>query len=92
MDVELWIVFFRWLLLRACLAGLAAIISTFLLLKIFERVKARRKFVKRYGWCFSLLFMICSAWATYTSLPSSEEKQEYLKAKEEQDAINKAWG
>ena len=92
MDVELWIVFFRWLLLKACLIGLAAILPAFLFLKIFERVEASRKSVKRYGWCFSLLFMICSAWATYTSLPSSEEKLEYLRSKEEQEAVNKAWG
>ena len=92
MDVELLIVFFRWLLLKACLIGLAAILPAFLFLRIFERVEASRKSVKRYGWCFSLLFMICSAWATYTSLPSSEEKLEYLRSKEEQEAVNKAWG
>ena len=91
MDIGLWIVVFRWLLLKACLVGLAVILTAFAFLKILESIEAKRKSVKRYGWCFSLIFTICSVWATYTSFPSSDEKLEYLRSREEQDAVNKAW-
>ena len=83
---------FETVLLWACLMSLAGLFMIWVSLKIrlFERTICQM--AKRYGWSGVLLFFICSAWATYTAFPTSEEKQEYLRAQQEKDAINNAWG
>ena len=79
------------LLLSTCLMSLAGLSMLWIFLKIRFFAHDMYKFAKRCGWPTVILFFICSAWATFTAFPTLEEKEEYRKAQQEQDAINRAW-
>ena len=76
-------------LFSACLMSLAGLFMLWACLKIRFFAKDIYKFAKRCGWPTVILFFICSAWATYTAFPTSEEKEEYRR---QQNALDKAWG
>ena len=65
---------YEWFLLRACFAALAALILAVVCFKVYEHIGRLKAAVKRYGWPLVTLFIVCSAWATYTAFPTAEEK------------------
>jgi len=74
MDILEFKAAYEWFLLRACFAALSALILTVVCFKVYEHIGRPKAAAKRYGWPFVILFIACSAWATYTAFPASEEK------------------
>ena len=74
MDVLEFKAAYEWFLLRACFAALAALIATVVCFKVYEHIGRLKAAAKRYGWPLVTLFIVCSAWATYTAFPTAEEK------------------
>jgi hypothetical protein len=65
-----------WFLIWTCVFALAALAVAFALFYVrflFAKLKAA---AMRYGWPLVILFIACSAWATYTAFPTAEEKNE----------------
>ena len=77
MDIMEFKAVFEWFLLRACFAALAALIVTVVCFKVYEHIGRLKAAAKRYGWPLVVLFIACSAWATYTAFPTQEEKEAY---------------
>ena len=74
MDIVEFKAAYEWFLLRACFAALAALIATVVCFKVYEHIGRLKAAAKRYGWPLVTLFIVCSAWATYTAFPTAEEK------------------
>jgi hypothetical protein len=63
-----------WFVIWTCvfvLAALAVAFALFYVRFLFAKLKAA---AMRYGWPLIILFIACSAWATYTAFPTAEEK------------------
>jgi uncharacterized membrane protein YhaH (DUF805 family) len=65
---------FELILLRSCLVILAVIAVVFVSIKLSKYSKRLRDLTKNLDWTFLILFLACSAWATYAAFPTSEEK------------------
>ena len=91
MDIMEFKAVFEWFLLRACFAALAALIVTVVCFKVYEHIGRLKAAAKRYGWPLVVLFIACSAWATYTAFPTSEEKQAYQEYLNGQSVTNSIW-
>ena len=91
MDIMELKAVFEWFLLRACFAALAALIVTVVCFKVYEHIGRLKAAAKRYGWPLVVLFIACSAWATYTAFPTSEEKQAYQEYLNGQSVTNSIW-
>ena len=61
-------------LLRICFVLLAALCVAYAGIWFHRVLAGLQSVVKRYGWPFLVVFIVCSAWAAYTAFPTSEEK------------------
>ena len=78
MDVAIIKRIIEFFLLRACLSGLAALLALWLFSFLGKLPIRYMHFAKKYGWPFACLFLVWSAWATYTAFPTLEEKNREL--------------
>lgn len=82
---------FDWFLIRACLSALVALFAALGILKLYSFCSRLKAAAKRYGWPLVTLFIVCSAWATYTAFPTSEEKEQYRQSQSAQSETNSVW-
>ena len=91
MDIVVFKEAFDWFVIRFSLSSLAALLGAIIILKLVSLPSRLKINAKRFGWPLVVLFIACSAWATYTAFPTQEEKQAYQEALQKQNAVNQAW-
>ena len=92
MDIVVFKEAFDWFVIRFCLSSLAVLAVATLFLKLASLPSRLKINAKHFGWPAVLLFMVGTAWATFTAFPTQEEKQAYQESLQKQNAINQTWG